>query len=70
MLQRSYPIEAISGAEHLEALSNRYAPLAATSRSSIDIANQLGDAGTADIFTEISRALDKALWFLEGHIQG
>jgi len=28
-----------------------------------------GDAGTADLFTEVSRGLDKALWFLESHLQ-
>ena len=29
-----------------------------------------GDADTADLFTEVSRELDKHLWFLESHLQG
>ena len=28
-----------------------------------------GDDDTADLFTEISRAVDKHLWFLEAHVQ-
>jgi starvation-inducible DNA-binding protein len=27
-----------------------------------------GDAGTADLFTAISRDSDKHLWFLEAHL--
>jgi starvation-inducible DNA-binding protein len=28
-----------------------------------------GDADTADIFVNYSRSLDKALWFIEAHLQ-
>jgi len=31
--------------------------------------DHLGDADTADLFTGISRDLDKYLWFLEAHLQ-
>jgi starvation-inducible DNA-binding protein len=31
-------------------------------------ATALGDADTADLFTEISRAVDQELWFVESHI--
>ncbi len=64
-----YPAESTSGRQHLEALTVRFAALARTTRAAIDTASTLGDAGTADLFTEVSRALDKALWFLESHIQ-
>ena len=37
-------------------------------RSGIDQAAELEDADTADLFTEVSRQLDKDLWFLEAHI--
>jgi starvation-inducible DNA-binding protein len=50
------------------ALADRYAALAATTRAAIDIAGKEGDADTADLFTGISRGLDKALWFLDAHL--
>lgn len=65
-----YPADATTGAQHVEALAARYAALAATTRSAIDAASQLGDADTSDLFTELSRGLDKSLWFLESHLQG
>jgi DNA-binding ferritin-like protein len=32
------------------------------------LADAIGDAGTADLFTGISRETDKDLWFLEAHL--
>ena len=34
-----------------------------------EIDNELGDAVTAELFTEISRGIDKWLWFVEAHSQ-
>jgi starvation-inducible DNA-binding protein len=53
----------------VEALAARYAALAAGMRQAIQLAVDQGDADTADLFTEVSRALDKSLWFLEAHLQ-
>ncbi len=64
-----YPLDAVEGRQHVEALSARYATLVKSSRAAIDTANAFGDADTADLFTEISRGLDKSLWFLEAHLQ-
>jgi starvation-inducible DNA-binding protein len=36
---------------------------------SIDEAAGFEDADTADLFTEVSRGIDKALWFVEAHSQ-
>ena len=54
----------------VEALAVRYAELAKLTRAAIEKANQLNDADTADLFTNVSRKLDKSLWFLEAHLQG
>ena len=38
-------------------------------RGAIDKAADLGDADTADLFTGISRSVDKHLWLVESHLQ-
>jgi starvation-inducible DNA-binding protein len=48
-----------------KALTQRYALAANAIRVAIDLTAAAGDADTADLFTGISRELDKALWFLE-----
>jgi starvation-inducible DNA-binding protein len=63
-----YPLDAVSGVEHLTALADRYGTYAAHVRQAIDQAAEAGDADTADLYTEISRAVDKRLWFLEAHL--
>jgi starvation-inducible DNA-binding protein len=64
-----YPTDIYTTADHLAALIERYGAVANAMRRSIDQADDAGDADTADIFTAASRELDKALWFLEAHIQ-
>jgi starvation-inducible DNA-binding protein len=64
-----YATSATLGKDHLEALVARFAAFAASTRKAIDASNDLGDADTADLFTEVSRELDKNLWFLEAHLQ-
>jgi starvation-inducible DNA-binding protein len=64
-----YPTKIYTINEHLAALIDRYGTVANAVRKAIDGAGEAGDANTADIFTEVSRGLDKALWFLEAHMQ-
>ena len=40
-----------------------------SAREAIDATDTLGDANTADLFTEISRCADTYLYFLEAHLQ-
>ncbi len=63
------PLEVTDSLPTVEALAERYAALAASTRKAIEAANGQGDADTGDLFTEVSRGLDKALWFLEAHLQ-
>lgn len=64
-----YPVDVSQGLASVEALAGAYAALAETTREAIDTADRAGDADTADLLTEISRGLDKSLWFLEAHLQ-
>jgi len=64
-----YPLDIHSGHQHVAALSAALAKFGASSRAGIDGANALGDADTADLFTEISRGVDKLLWKVEAHAQ-
>lgn len=58
-----------AGREHVIALSAAMAGFGASARAGIDAANGLGDADTADLFTAISRSVDKLLWKVEAHTQ-
>lgn len=64
-----YPFEATGGEAHLKALSASLAAFGKAAREAIEAAETLGDADTADLFTQISRETDKQLWFLEAHLQ-
>ncbi|MEM8779399.1 MAG: DNA starvation/stationary phase protection protein Dps [Cyanobacteria bacterium P01_G01_bin.49] len=67
-LIQEYSFNAIDGIEHITALAERYAIYGAHLREAIDQTDELGDADTADLYTEISRTIDKRLWFLEAHL--
>jgi|SRR5262245_2667916 len=64
-----YSADIFGGIESVQALIERYAALAASTRVAIDMADDQGDVDTADLFTGVSRGLDKSLWFLEAHVQ-
>lgn len=65
-----YPIEATAQAAHLTALASSLGKLTSGIRAAIDQAGELGDMDTADLFTEVSRGLDKQLWYFEAHLAG
>jgi len=64
-----YPLEISDGAAHVDALSTALSDFGKKIRADIDKAEELGDADTADLFTGISRQIDKLLWFVEAHLQ-
>jgi starvation-inducible DNA-binding protein len=64
-----YPERLEGGLHHVAVLAERYAHYAFTTRAAINSATEAGDLGTADLFTEISRGVDKHLWLLEAHLE-
>jgi starvation-inducible DNA-binding protein len=64
-----YPLTITHGNEHLIALVERFALYAQSIRHGIAEAMGWGDIGTSDLYTEVSRGIDRRLWFLEAHLQ-
>ena len=63
------PHTGLHGKHAVEALVSLYVPLCASTRKAIETASGFGDADTSDLFTGVSRGLDKSLWFLEAHLE-
>ena len=59
----------MDGSSHVEALSSALAAFGKATRKAIDEAGEVDDMDTADLFTEVSRGIDKWLWFVEAHQQ-
>jgi starvation-inducible DNA-binding protein len=64
-----YPMEITEGRDHVDTLSSALAQFGKNVRANIDDADEAGDKDTADLFTGVSRDIDKLLWFVEAHIQ-
>jgi len=64
-----YPLDIADGAAHVEAVARALSTFGREARNTIDLADELEDADTADLFTEVSRGIDKLLWFVEAHAQ-
>ena len=64
-----YPLAIAEGPAHVEAVARALSTFGQAARSTIDEADELDDADTADLFTEVSRGIDKWLWFVEAHSQ-
>ena len=63
-----YPLGIANEQEHVFAISGTLAAFGQCAREAIDQATTSGDADTADLFTGISRGIDRQLWFVESHI--
>jgi starvation-inducible DNA-binding protein len=64
-----YPLNISAGHDHVNALARTLASYGEYVRNSISNANEVQDADTADILTQVSREVDKYLWFVEAHVQ-
>jgi starvation-inducible DNA-binding protein len=65
----AYPTDISKGLDHVAKLADALAAVGKNARAAIDESDKLGDKDTADLFTGISRELDKMLWFVEAHLQ-
>jgi len=59
-----YPVDQTDIAVHIDALKERFMDVGASVRKAMQAADEAGDEDTADILTEVSRALDKDAWFI------
>jgi len=64
-----FPEGVHAGLEVVNVLADRYATAGKEARAGIAQADEHGDADTADLLTDVSRYLDKSLYFLESHLQ-
>ena len=64
-----YSPEISEGSAHVEGVARALSTFGQEVRNSINEADELDDADTADLFTEVSRGIDKWLWFVEAHSQ-
>lgn len=64
-----YPLNLSDGLAHVGAVAKVLGAFGEEARAAIDEADKLDDAVTADLFTEVSRGIDKWLWFVEAHGQ-
>lgn len=66
---KNYPLSITAGKDHLFYLSTQMSVYGKALRAAISDTDELGDADSADLFTGMSREIDKYLWFLEAHLQ-
>ncbi len=64
-----YPLSIAEGTEHVSYVAAALSDFGYEVRNAINEATDMDDADTADLFTEISRGIDKWLWFVEAHAQ-
>jgi starvation-inducible DNA-binding protein len=53
---------------HLAAVTAALAAFGDSARKAIDEAAAFGDQDTSDVFTEVSRGIDKQMWLVEAHL--
>jgi starvation-inducible DNA-binding protein len=66
---KDYPLQLANGRDHVEAVSSVLAAFGKSVRAAIETSDELKEKDTADLFTEISRGVDKWVWFVEAHLQ-
>ncbi len=65
---KEYPSKIFRSEDHLKALAAVLADFGKKVRAAISETDDAGDADTADLFTGVSKTIDKNLWFIESHL--
>jgi starvation-inducible DNA-binding protein len=63
-----YPGAILEGHGHVQALAERFVAYATALRGDIARAAEVEDAGSAAVYTDISRGVDKHLWVLDAYL--
>jgi starvation-inducible DNA-binding protein len=64
----AYPMNIQDSKLHLQAVSAALAKTANEIRNSIDVLDDFDDEGSEDVLVQVSRGLDKWLWFVSAHV--
>ncbi len=63
-----YDLRAVDGKQHIKVLVDRFSEYTAFVRDALREASEKGDPATEDLYTEILRAAELDMWFLESHL--
>jgi starvation-inducible DNA-binding protein len=63
-----YPTELVKLDDHLHALLERFNTVSGALRAAIESADDLDDDDAEDLFTEVSRQVDKDAWFIGANL--
>jgi starvation-inducible DNA-binding protein len=64
-----YKLGVASEQAHITAVTASLAAFGDSTRKAIDEVAAFGDQDTSDVFTEVSRGIDKQLWLVESHLK-
>lgn len=62
-----YTLGVAESRQHIFALSQAVSAFGQSVREAIGLSTAYGDPGTADLFTEVCRGMDRQLWLIESH---
>lgn len=62
-----YPLGVAEARQHIFALSKALSAFGQSAREAIGLSTVHGDPVTADLFTQVTRGMDRQLWLIESH---
>lgn len=62
-----YPLGVAEAGQHIFAVSQAVSAFGQSAREAIGLSSTYGDPATADLFTQVTRGIDRQLWLIESH---